>query len=143
MSRNYKVSVLYTKDSEIGKELMYGSYRPCTIKDFREGYIRAFYFVYSDCHIEATPEEFAEHHFMKLQGEFMKPALQDHIKNLFEANIGMTHTSMSVGDVVVVEREENGEISKTVLLCAGIGFEDITNEIDADALLSLNAPKLN
>jgi hypothetical protein len=124
------VKVLYVNDSEVGKRLLFGREIPKTTEDFTEGYVEAACFYLRG---SFKPFELAEDIFRQMQGMFMSDTMLGHMKNMFDKHVGMTHTSMSVGDMIVIEKEDNDGNNKEriALLCANVGFVDMTKEYEA------------
>jgi len=129
MAKKSLVRVMYAINSTVGRKLLFGSNKPQTAEDFTEGYTEVAQLLLRG---EFDLYEAAEDVFCSLQGEMMSEGIQSHMRKLFNQQKSMTHTSMSVGDLLIVESSEdysgeNCNLERKVLYCSVAGFTDITD----------------
>lgn len=115
-------TVKYTNSTHRGQDLFCGV-RPTHMSDLFEAYDTVVEF---ESDSKASLESIAEAIFRSMQGSFMSDEILAQVNRVIDST-SVCHTSMSIGDIVILEREDSSRVS--VMYCAMTGFIDISDSL--------------
>ena len=113
--------IFYTSNSKQGKELIFGRRKPEAEDDFVRGYNEVAQRLFDE---DADETSLLDDIFLGMQSDGMNSSMLLHMRSLAEDGL-ISHTSMSVGDIVVVSDCEPTPFR--VWYCDNVGWKDITD----------------
>ena len=113
--------IFYTNTTSLGKRLAFGHNKPVTEDDFIRGYTEVAQKLFEE---DIDSISLLEEIFCGMQSDNLNSRMLFHMKGLAEDGL-ISHTSMSVGDIVVVSDDELTPFK--VWYCDDIGWKDITD----------------